>query len=170
VAAVLGKVTGGADGPRGPDANYRICVPQEWLDTGATIAVDLPRHLECAACSGGGCDACGGSGALTLRGREDAPETLQLTLPQNGSDPGGRGVVLRIPEAGGHATPGSDLPRGLLLLSLVRAAQPDANVRRWSPPGPAVPTAAGRSLLWAAVLLAVVLALSLLLLRWRGCY
>jgi len=133
VSTVLGRVTSSTDQPRGPDAKYRVRVAANWLRTGAKIEVKLPRNLECAACDGGGCDACGGSGALTLRGRKDPSEYIQVTLPQVKVPPdsGKRGMILRIPESGGHAADDSELPRGLLLLSLIADADSDHNVRLW---------------------------------------
>jgi hypothetical protein len=164
VAAVLGRVTGAADLPRGPDAKYGIRVPRDWIDSGATIEVRLPRHLECASCGGGGCDACGGSGALTLRDRGVAAEAIQVTLPQGGPV---SGVTLRIPDAGGHPGSGSDLPRGLLLLSVLPGAQPAENVRLWRPAIGA--TRQSRVSLRVALMLAAAVVLSLLLLRLFGC-
>jgi hypothetical protein len=131
VPAILGKVVTGVAAPRGPDAGFRIRVRPDWLHVGATIEVTLPRNLECATCHGGGCDACGGSGALTLRGPKDPAETIQLTLPGGppSSETVGRGLVLRIPESGGKAEADSGLPRGLLLLSVVADDEPDDHVR-----------------------------------------
>jgi hypothetical protein len=40
-------------------------------------------------------------------------------------------MILRIPESGGHAASDSELPRGLLLLSLIPATESDHNVRLW---------------------------------------
>jgi hypothetical protein len=106
-------------------------VRPDWLHVGATIEVTLPRNLECASCHGGGCDACGGSGALTLRAPKDPAETIQVTLPEGppSSVTVGRGLVLRIPDSGGWAEPDSALPRGLLLLSVVPDNEPDERVR-----------------------------------------
>lgn len=39
-------------------------------------------------------------------------------------------MVLRIPEQGGHAPRGSDLPRGLLLLQIVAAEHADVGVAK----------------------------------------
>jgi hypothetical protein len=128
---VLGRVTGGHDAPRGPDVSHRVRVPGDWLNEGRLIEVELPRHLRCAACDGGGCDTCERSGALTVRGRGEPAEIVEVRLPQRGPDSAtdSRPVVIRIPELGGLPAAGVDLPRGNLLLGVVVAAEPDASVR-----------------------------------------
>lgn len=104
---------------------------REWLVTGEVIELELPRNLACATCGGGGCDACGRSGAITLRRREEPAEVVEITLPARPEDdaPDSRGVTLRIPEQGGLPEPGSDLPRGLLLLTVVPSPEPDSRIR-----------------------------------------
>ena len=167
MSTVLGRVTAPTDQPRGPDAKYRVRVAEDWLRAGAKIEVKLPRNLECAACDGGGCDACGGSGALTLRGRRDASEYVQVTLPRVRVPPesGTRGMILRIPESGGHATDDSALPRGLLLLSLIPDAESDHNVRLWLEGGanrtmpPPAPQPRGAIRRYPGVMVAAVLVL-----------
>jgi len=84
VAEILGKVTASMVHPRGADVSLRITVPRLWLHEGRTIEVELPRNLVCANCSGGGCNACGNSGAITLRGRGELPEFIQVSLPEQG--------------------------------------------------------------------------------------
>lgn len=135
MAKVLGRVTGAVDVPRGPDVIHRINVPGEWLDEGARIELELPRNLSCAACGGGGCDACGRSGAITMRGRREPPELVEVQLPRRPAteDPpssGKRGVVVRIPEKGGLPEEGSLLPRGVLMLSVRAAEEADPGVQR----------------------------------------
>src|SRR5688500_4767935 len=101
---VLGRVTGGGTNtPRGPDVSHRIRVPGAWLGEGVLIEVELPRHLRCAACDGGGCDTCERSGALTVRGRGEPAEIVEVRLPQRGPDSAtdSRPLVIRIPEFGG---------------------------------------------------------------------
>ena len=66
-AKVLGRVTA-PDRPRGPDVVMTLSIPLDWMLAGATLEFELPRNLACAACGGGGCDACGRSGAVTIRG------------------------------------------------------------------------------------------------------
>lgn len=102
---------------------------RQWLAEGAAIEFELPRNLSCAACDGGGCDACGRSGAVTLRGRGEPAEVVQLTLPSSTSEPSSS-LVLRIPEHGGLPVSGSVLPRGMLLLSIIAAEIADVSVRR----------------------------------------
>jgi hypothetical protein len=80
---------------------HRIKVRREWLTVGEVVELELPRNLACAACGGGGCDTCGRS----------------------------RGITLRIPEQGGLPPPNSDLPRGVLLLTVVPSPHPDPSVK-----------------------------------------
>jgi hypothetical protein len=129
VGEVLGKITATGRFPRGPDAKHRIAVDREWLEEGAAIEIELPRNLTCAACDGGGCDTCERSGAVSVRSRGEARERIQVTLPACGASSETRGIVLRIPDSGGLAAPESDLPRGILLLSVLGSEQADASVR-----------------------------------------
>jgi hypothetical protein len=133
---VLGRVTTrNLEIPRGPDVTHRIRVRREWLDNGDVVEFELPRNLTCAACDGGGCDACDRSGAITLRGRDELPEIIQVTLPRRSEEKTeGRLITIRIPEQGGLPAEGSGLPRGLLLLRVQSAEQPDAEVRLVGPP------------------------------------
>lgn len=110
---------------------HRVKVRREWLVTGEVIELELPRNLACAACGGGGCDTCGRSGAITLRRREEPAEVVEITLPARPEDdaPDSRGLTLRIPEQGGLPEPGSDWPRGLLLLTVVPSPEPDQRVK-----------------------------------------
>jgi hypothetical protein len=137
VSEVLARVTTRTlDVPRGPDVVHRIRVPRAWLESGEVIELELPRNLSCAACDGGGCDQCERSGAITLRGREELPEILHVTLParQAEADGGTRGVVIRIPEQGGLPPVHENcLPRGLLLLRVEPAEVADPGVSRIVP-------------------------------------
>jgi hypothetical protein len=129
---VLARVTSRAvEGPRGPDVLHRVKVRREWLSVGEVIELELPRNLACAACGGGGCDACGRSGAITLRKRDEPAEVVEITLPARSGDhlPDSRGITLRIPEQGGLPEHGSDLPRGVLLLTVVPSPEPDPSIR-----------------------------------------
>jgi hypothetical protein len=133
VAEVLGRVVQAElESPRGPDASHRIRVPKEWLEQGAIIELELPRHLTCRACEGGGCDICERSGAVTLRGRGEPPDLVEVTLPARPHD---ESFVIRIPEHGGLASEASGLPRGQLFLRIERAVgtDPSASVSRVSP-------------------------------------
>ena len=132
VASVLGRITTSDSAPRGPDVKHRLRVKRRWLERGETIEIDLPRNLRCAKCDGGGCDTCGGSGALTLRERDAPVEVLQITLPPNqGADPR-RAVALRIPERGGFSER-AGVPRGMLIMTIVAADETDPGVRRIHP-------------------------------------
>jgi len=55
-----------------------LSLPEDWIAAGATIEIELPRNLACASCSGGGCDTCERSGAVTIRGRKDPAETVEI--------------------------------------------------------------------------------------------
>lgn len=129
---VLARVTSrAAVGPRGPDVLHRVKVRREWLVTGEVIELELPRNLACAACGGGGCDTCGRSGAITLRQRDEPAEMVEVTLPARPDDdmPDSRGITLRIPEQGGLPDRGSELPRGLLLLTVIPSPEPDPRIK-----------------------------------------
>ncbi len=132
MSEVLARVTSRAvEGPRGPDVLHRVKVRREWLTVGEVVELELPRNLACAGCGGGGCDACGRSGAITLRTRDEPAEVVEVTLPARRADelPDSRGLTLRIPEQGGLPAPGSDLPRGLLLLTVVPSPQSDPSIK-----------------------------------------
>jgi hypothetical protein len=108
-------------------------VPREWLSTGEVIELELPRNLSCAACGGGGCDTCGRSGAITLRQRDELAEVVEVTLPARPSADAeladAQGLTLRIPEQGGLPEAGTDLPRGMLLLTVVPSQEPDPRIK-----------------------------------------
>lgn len=137
----LARVALSTDRPRGPDAQLAVTVPESFFLEGATIEVEVPRNLSCATCSGGGCDACGRSGAVSVRGRNDPMEKVEVTLPKPaGSESAAsapRAVVLRIPEHGGLAAAESNLPRGNLLLTVRVDETTSKGVTRL--PGPSVP-------------------------------
>jgi hypothetical protein len=122
VATPLGSILDRElDGPRGPDAYHCIRVPTTWLADGAAISVELPRRLACAACRGGGCDACGRSGALLLRAEQAPSERVEVRF---GSAPVS-GLELRIPDQG---APDAEGRRGHLLLCVCRGETADAGV------------------------------------------
>jgi hypothetical protein len=180
LAKVLGRVTTGAHSvQRGPDVTHRVRVPRPWLEYGVPIELELPRNLSCAACQGGGCDTCERSGAITMRGRNEPPEIVQVTLPEWTTPEGDptSSVTLRIPEQGGLPAAGSRLPRGLLLLTVVPDEQPDSGVRRATAslapppatvPAPPAPIRRPNRLVIAVAVAVVVLIAVLVLLRWTG--
>src|SRR4051812_16260906 len=57
---------------------------------------------------------------------------VEVTLPARSDDelPDSRGITLRIPEQGGLPPPNSELPRGVLLLTVVPSTESDPNVKR----------------------------------------
>ena len=129
---ILGRVTSKTlGGPRGPDVIHRVKVRREWLIAGDVVELEVPRNLACASCAGGGCDVCDRAGAVTLRQRGEPVEVVEVTLPRCALDelPDSRGITLRIPEQGGLPEPGSDLPRGVFLLQIIPAEQPDSTVK-----------------------------------------
>lgn len=143
MAEILGKVTGTIEVPRGADVSLRIAVPRLWLVEGRSIEVELPRNLTCANCQGGGCGKCSNSGAITLRGRGELPEMIQVALPEQCrvdvakttpvselAPRVARAVTIRIPECGGLPESGSGTNvRGWLLLDVAVAADASTNVR-----------------------------------------
>lgn len=136
MSKVLGKVLNDdLNEPRGPDVVHRIRVPSSWLAQGATIEFEVPRNLTCAECGGGGCDACERAGAITLRGREDPGEVVQVTLPRRNSDDerNAGDVMLRIPGRGGQLETDPELPRGIMMLRVSSAEGADDNVWRTEP-------------------------------------
>ncbi len=103
---VLGKITAPElEGPSGPDVSHRIEVPEAWFEEGVMVAVELPQRLACARCEGGGCDACGRSGAVAVWSNDEEPCVVSVGLPRPPRP--GAAVVLRVPEAGAphRATP-----------------------------------------------------------------
>ncbi|HEX2871207.1 MAG TPA: hypothetical protein VHP33_08125 [Polyangiaceae bacterium] len=185
MSEVLARVKSRAvEGPRGPDVLHRVRVRREWLVVGEVVEVELPRNLACAGCGGGGCDACGRSGAITLRQRDEPAEVVEVTLPARPSDdlPDSRGITLRIPELGGLPPPDSELPRGVLLLTVIPSPEPDPNIKLLRgvpskrPPASIVDSdevpkqlaepAVGRSRSVALVIVVVAVVLWILLLIW----
>ena len=125
MAEVLGRVVSSDLGsPRGPDALHRVRVPKAWLKHGALVELELPRHLVCAACDGGGCDVCERSGGVTLRQRGEPADLVQVSLPAERHET----FVIRLPERGGLPPVESGLPRGHLLLRVEPSAEADASV------------------------------------------
>jgi len=106
-------------------------VLRDWIEEGSVIEFELPRHLTCRACEGGGCDTCDRSGAVTLRDRGEPPDLVEVTLP---SRPENESFVIRIPERGGLASEESGLPRGQLFLRIEAVdSEPSASVSKVVP-------------------------------------
>jgi len=120
---------------------HSIRVPARWLERGETLAVELPRNLSCAVCGGGGCDACGRAGAITLRPKGEPAVPLEVTLPRLEPEAlrAQSAIVLRIPGQGGPPEPGSNGVRGLLLLKVTASDEPDPSVRVISVPSVRAP-------------------------------
>ena len=119
----LGKVTRELDVARGPDVQLRITVQSSWF--GQRIALRLPRNLNCAACSGGGCDRCGRAGALSMFERGTEPRSVELALPSLSDE--AREVCIRVPHEGAlddHDAQG----RGHLLLTVCPGSSSDEGV------------------------------------------
>lgn len=120
--SVLGRVTGEFAVERGPDVEWKLQVPPAWLTEGATIRLELPPRLPCAVCSGGGCDACGRSGALALGA---AAEPLEVRLGSTGDS----AQRIRLPHLG--APSGREgVPAGHLYLVVTSDGQPSPRVTR----------------------------------------
>jgi len=160
---------------RGPDVVHSIGVPLPWLERGETIELEVPRNLSCAKCEGGGCDACDRAGALSLRRKQDPVETVQVSLPERPTDAdSGASIVLRIPEQGGFST-ADGVPRGLMLLRVNAAAEPDPGVRLCPPaalpestPDGGARRAPKRLVALSAVIALLLMILFLLMLRLSG--
>jgi hypothetical protein len=168
---VLGRLLASdLESPRGPDASHRLRVPHGFLKRGATVEFELPRHLTCAACDGGGCDPCERSGAVTLRGRGDPSELVELSLPKGER---AEAFMIRVPERGGLPPAGSHLPRGHLLLRVepCEESQASPTLRRTKPslkPRPTIPSlrVAGALLSPLALVVGGALALAILVTIW----
>jgi len=119
----LAKVTGDLDAPRGPDVEHSVDVPRKWF--GKFVEIELPRNLNCAECSGGGCDLCGRSGAISLRERQDEATSIRVSLPALPLET--QAVCLRIPEEGGLSSE-EDCGAGHLFLKVQLADSPSASV------------------------------------------
>lgn len=139
MGAIIGKITTTATRPRGPDVQMSVTVPHSWFLAGATLEITLPRNLTCAACAGGGCDACRRSGAVSLRAKKAAPESVEVTLPKptDGAPESAFAIRMRIPERGGLSLGDDDLPRGNLLLAIRDGDETSPGVTRLA--GPSVP-------------------------------
>jgi hypothetical protein len=136
-----------AEGPRG---RITVAVPAIWLAAGATVELSVPSRLVCAGCEGGGCDACGRSGAIRLRLEEEAERTFRFALPRTESE---RLLVRLVRPLGDDA--------GLEQLSVEVRAAPEASpgCHRVATGGALVPGVSLRSVVIGAIVaLAVAIA------------
>ncbi|HSO40362.1 MAG TPA: hypothetical protein VLT33_47880 [Labilithrix sp.] len=83
----------------GATGRLTVDVLEAWLESGDAVEIIVPQRLACARCEGGGCDACGRSGAFRVT-VDEAARTLQLTLPVAGP---GRSVVRLVRPFGAAA-------------------------------------------------------------------
>ncbi len=123
VSQTLGKVTGDLQAERGPDVELRVTVERAWF--GSKVGITLPRNLNCAACSGGGCDRCARAGAVSLWTKGGQPRAVQVVLPdlpESNCD-----VCLRVPGEGGPARE-QELGRGHLMLMVRPGEMSDQGV------------------------------------------
>ena len=113
------------DAAQGSRVRMTIDVPPQWLRDGAQLEVTVPKRLLCDHCEGGGCDACGRSGALRVPVPSEAqplrislpanaPENVQLRLvdPFQTRDAGIEQLILRVQARPGGASKGVRLVVG----------------------------------------------------------
>jgi len=91
MATPLGSVLERDEPSHGPRGRLTVAVPEAWLEPGSVLEVVVPARLACARCEGGGCDACGRSGAIRLPG-DEKDRALRITLSESA-----RGVRLTRP-------------------------------------------------------------------------
>lgn len=132
----------------GSRAKLAVDVPPSWLAAGATVDVVVPPRLVCERCDGGGCDGCGRSGAVRVRGDESV-RTTRFVLPQTESG----GVAVRLVRPLGD----SGEPALLVIEIRPRDGAPSAACRRVARRGETGPW---RMLALVMLLLASALALS----------
>ena len=101
----------------GPRGRLTVDVLDVWLEAGTVLEIVVPARLACARCDGGGCDACGRSGAIRIdRGEHD--RTVRVTLSESA-----RGLRLVRPF-------GADAGLDQLILELRPASVPSPYCRR----------------------------------------
>jgi hypothetical protein len=135
------------DTEEGARAFFSVELPQSWLDDGAEVELLLPKRLVCARCEGGGCDACGRSGALRAP-EEEEQRKVRVHLP-HGVSQGTRIRLVDPFEDGSIAQLHLELRAGELAPGATRV---DALAR--------LPRAVW--LRWAVLLVVLVLAVALL--------
>jgi hypothetical protein len=136
--SALGRVTdpSALDACEGPRARLAVEVPAAWLAEGADLVIAAPARLTCARCDGGGCDACGRTGALKSPAERD-DRLLHVRLPSpTGAAGEPQAIALRIPDPFG-----AEQEIAQLLLEVRPAEQPSASVSRIAPLAPLATTA-----------------------------
>lgn len=133
-------------GAVGAHVTMGIVIPSAWAADGATVTVAPKKRLVCARCDGGGCDGCGRGGAVVLSD-DDAARSFTVVLPAGM----GEVAAVRVPRPFGKNSPiglavcvvrVGDVATGCALVSSAEA-----------------PRGARPALVWAAPLVAIVLAL-----------
>lgn len=114
-------------------ARHRIEVPATWLSEKAELELTVPVLLACARCDGGGCGACGCSGALRAPA-DEATRTLRISVPPQ---PERQTFALRIPAPFGPEHPIAQL--FVEVRGRCPAASASPGVRRLN--APAMPSA-----------------------------
>jgi hypothetical protein len=109
----LGSVLEHEDLTAGTRGRLSVDVLDAWLAPGTLLELVVPVRLACARCDGGGCDACGKSGAIRISGDEQK-RSLRITLSESA-----RGVRLVRPL-------GEDAGLDQLVIELRPAAVPSA--------------------------------------------
>jgi hypothetical protein len=117
MATPLGSVLEHDDLTAGPRGRLTVDVLEAWLEAGTVLEIVVPVRLACARCEGGGCDACGKSGAIRINGGEQE-RSLQVTLSESA-----RGLRLMRPL-------GADAGLDQLIVELRPAAVPSDFCRR----------------------------------------
>lgn len=158
MASELGRVTdpSALDDERAGLAQIETFAPRSW--SGRRARLQLPKSLVCRGCQGGGCDACGRSGAFRLD-PDPAARELELDVPTFVKPV----VAVRVPRP-----LGDDAPVKQLLVLIEERAEPDPRLRLIDAAivvEPAPAPGFGNPWLWAYVAgaVAVVAALARLL-------
>ncbi|EYF08138.1 hypothetical protein [Chondromyces apiculatus] len=136
----LGQIldTGALDTAEGARGRLRVTVPAGWEGEAADLEITAPARVTCARCEGGGCDACGRSGALRTPD-DPAERVLRVRLPAHL----GGGVVLRLVRPFGETSPIEQLH-----LELIPGPVPSQEMVRLPDPEPlalAVSSSPGRA-------------------------
>jgi hypothetical protein len=114
------------DASSGARGLFRVRVPASWAAAGSQIALTVPTRVECARCSGGGCDGCGKSGALKAP-RDPSARALRLEIPKGSTE----GVALRLAHPFGE---GAEIEQ--LIIEVRCGDAPSEGVSRIAAPHP----------------------------------